>query len=134
MSYERVRKWKRCQKYERVHFTDARAASGNRLRSILPARLGYARNQALGRQLTESETRQFEAADKRAAAARHFATVHNTRRTGIARQLRQAGIVLLRFQLSPQRSIFLHRRALAFIAINPGSLGHKKRLNLVPKL
>ena len=98
---------------------------------ILPARLGYARDQTLRGQLAKGETRQLEAADERAATARHFATIYNPRRAGVARQLRQAGVIFLRFQLGADGSVFFHRCALTLVAINPGGFGHKKRLNLL---
>ena len=106
------------------------------LRSILPARLGYARDEPLGRQLTKCETRHLEAAVKRAAAPRHFATVHYTRWAGIARQLRETGVILFRFQLGAQRGVLFYRCAFAFIPINPGGLGHKRTLTveMMPRL
>ena len=42
-------------------------------------------------------------------------------------KLREAGVVFLRFELGAQRGVFLYRRTLAFIAVNPGHLCHKKR-------
>src|SRR5581483_2686481 len=66
----------------------------------LPARLGYARNQALRSQLTKSQARYLEAANKSAPASSNLASIHDTRRTGVTRQLRKAGIVLFRLQLS----------------------------------
>src|SRR5438132_13901062 len=105
-------------------------------RSILPARLGYARDEPLGRQLTKCETRHLEAAVKRAAATRHCATVHYTRWAGVARQRRETGVILFRFQLGAQSGVLFHRCAFAFIAINPGGLGHKRTLTVevMPRL
>src|ERR1051326_3316763 len=93
----------------------------------LPAGLRHARDQSLRGELAKREPRDFEPANERAAAARHFATVHHSRRAGVARKLRQAGVIFLRLELSAERGVFLHRLALAFVAINPGCLCHKER-------
>jgi len=98
--------------------------------SILPARLRHARNEPGGSKFTKSETRNFEAANEGAAAARHLAAIYHPRRAGIAGQLRETGIIFLRFQLRPYRCVFLYRRALALVAIDPGGLGHKEVRNL----
>src|SRR5947209_8487852 len=79
----------------------------------------------------EASSRNVEPADERAAAAGYFATVHHPRRAGIARKLRQTGVILLRFKLRAKRGVFLHRRAFACVAINPGCLCHKGTRNLV---
>src|SRR5438874_13204959 len=50
----------------------------------LPAGLRHARDQALRCEFTKRESRDFESADERAAAARHLATIHDPRRTGVA--------------------------------------------------
>src|SRR6266567_6651647 len=97
----------------------------------LPAGLRHARNQTLRGELAKRQPRDFEPANERAAAARHFATVHYPRRAGVARKLRQTGVILLRFEFGAERGVFLHRRALAFVAINPGCLCHKATRNLV---
>src|SRR5712691_3766177 len=97
----------------------------------LPAGLRHARDQALQGELAKREPRDFKPANERAASARHFATVDHSRRAGIARKLRQTGVILLRLELGADRGVFLHRRALAFIAINPGCLCHKGTRNLV---
>ena len=86
---------------------------------ILPARLGYARDEPLRRQLAEGKPRNLEPANKGAPAPGDFAAVHDAGRAGIARQLGEAGVILLRFQLSAQGGMLLHRRAFAFVAINP---------------
>src|SRR4030095_2463742 len=96
----------------------------------LPARLSYARDQSLRRQLTESEPRYLESANKTAAAACDFAPVYHTRGTGVAWQLCKAGIILFRLQLGTERSVLLYRRAFALVAINPGSLSHREVLTL----
>src|SRR5207237_8004379 len=91
-----------------------------------PARPAYASNQALRGQLTESQTRHLKPANKSAPATGNLASVYDTRRTSVTRQLTKAGIVLFRLQLSAQRGVLLYRRAFAFIAIDPGGLGHKE--------
>src|SRR6202162_2093020 len=98
--------------------------------SILPARLRHARNEPGGSKFTKSETRNLEPANEGAAAAGYLAAIYHPRRAGIARQLRETGIIFLRFQLRPHRCVLLHRRALALVAIDPGGLGHKEVRNL----
>src|SRR5712691_10649703 len=98
---------------------------------ILPARLGHARDQSLGSELAKGETRNFEPANERAAAARHFAAVHHPCRAGIPRKLGQTGVIFLRLQLGPQRGVFLDCRALAVVTIDPGCGCHKGTRNLV---
>jgi hypothetical protein len=98
--------------------------------SILPARLRHARNQPGGSKFTKSETRNLEPANEGAAAAGHQAAIYHPRRAGIARQLRETSVIFLRFQFCPHRCVFLYRRALAVVAIDPGGLGHKEVRNL----
>src|SRR6266478_5302745 len=98
---------------------------------ILPAGLRHAWDESLRGELAKRQPRDFEPPDERAAAAGHFATVHHPRRAGVARKLRQTGVILLRFELGTERGVFLHRRAFAFVAINPGCLCHKGTRNLV---
>src|SRR5438093_6926158 len=69
----------------------------NPLRRILPAGLGYARDEPCGSQFAKSQAGHFETADKRPPATGYLTTINDARRTGIARQLSQAGIILLRF-------------------------------------
>src|SRR4051812_32674002 len=83
----------------------------------LPARLGNARNQAGGCQFPKDQPRNLEAPDKGASAAAHLTAIDHPRRAGVARQLTEAGVILLRLQLSTEGGVFLRRRALAFIAI-----------------
>src|SRR5262249_16189648 len=98
----------------------------------LPARLGNARNQPLRSQLTESQARHLEAANKSTPTSGNLASVHYASRTGVTRQLGKAGIVFLRLQLCAKRGVLLHRRAFAFITIDPGGLGHKRVLTIMP--
>src|SRR6202035_4075577 len=91
----------------------------------LPARLGDAGNQSTRRQLTKSQPRNLEAPDKCAPPPGNLATINHTSRTRIARQLCEAGIVFLCFQLRPQRGIFFSRRTLALVAVDPGGFRHK---------
>src|SRR5262249_17297320 len=93
----------------------------------LPAGLRHARDQSLRSELAKGESRDFEPAYERAAAARHFATVYHPRRAGVAWKLGQTGVIFLRFELGAEGGVFLYRLALAFVAINPGCLCHKER-------
>ena len=101
--------------------------------SQLPARLGHARNETGGGELPESEARNLEPANKRPATPAHLAAVDDTGRAGIARQLQEPDVILLRLELSTESGVFRHRLALAFIAINPGSLRHKGTRKLAGK-
>ena len=93
----------------------------------LPARFGYARNKALRGQLAKGEPGNLESADEPAASAAHLTTIDDACRAGVPWELRETGIVFLRLQLGPERSVFLRCRTLAFIPINPGHLGHRER-------
>ena len=92
----------------------------------LPAGLGYTRDEPLRSQFTKSETRHLEPANESAATPGNFASVNDTRGTGVTRELRERGIILLRLQLGAPSGIFFYRRAFSLIAINPGSLGHNE--------
>src|SRR2546430_5852524 len=100
---------------------------------ILPAGLRHAGDQPLRGELAKRQPRDLEPANERAAATRHFATVHHPRRAGVARKLRQTGVIFLRFELGANGGVFLDRLALAFVAINPGCFCHKGTPNLVAK-
>src|SRR5205085_5995923 len=93
----------------------------------LPAGFCHARDQSLRGELAKREARDLEPANERAAASRHFATVHHAARAGVARKLRQTGVIFFRFELGAERGVFFHRLALALVAINPGCLCHKER-------
>src|SRR4051812_49362651 len=93
--------------------------------AFLPARLRHTRDEPAGSEFSEGQARNFEPANKGTVAAAHFATIDHPGGAGIARQLRQAHIIFLRFELSPQGRVFLHGRALAFVAIDPGRFHHK---------
>src|SRR5256885_14531635 len=97
----------------------ARAAHPKSDLWILPAGLRHARDQSLRGELAKREPRDFESANEGAAAARYFATGHHSGRAGVARKLRQTGVILLRLELSAERGVFLHRLALAVVAIYP---------------
>src|SRR5581483_7042211 len=91
----------------------------------LPARFGHTGNQAIEGRLAESHARAAELAQITPASSTHRATVHHPGRAGVARQLRQAGVVALGFQFRPERGIFLHRLLLLLIPLFPCFLGHK---------
>src|ERR1700704_4585263 len=92
---------------------------------FLPARFGHTRDEPGRSEFSEGQARNLETANKRTAAAAHFATIHHPRRAGVARKLRETHIIFLRLQLSPQGRVFFHGCALAVVAINPGRFRHK---------
>src|SRR5947209_3638109 len=103
-----------------------RAAHPKTLRAgLLPARLRHTRDKPAGGKLSESQARNLESANECPAAAAHFAAIDHASGAGITRQLGEAHIIFLRFELSPERRVFFHGLALAFVAINPGRLRHK---------
>src|SRR5687768_2462175 len=65
---------------------------------FLPARFGYAWDQAVQRPLAESQTRAGELADIRVAAAAHGAAVDQAGGARVAGQLLQRGVILFLFQ------------------------------------
>ena len=97
---------------------------------VLPARLRHTRDEPARGEFSEGQARNLEPANKRTAAAAHFATIDHPGGTGIARQLRQAHIIFLRFELSTERRVFFYGRALAFVAIDPGRFRHKGTRNV----
>src|ERR1051326_743392 len=103
-----------------------RLASETRIDPKLPAGLGYARDEPLRSQLAKGESRHLEPPNKGTAAPGDLASVHHTSWAGITRQARQAGIVFFRLQLRADCGVFSHRLALPLVAIDPGSLGHRK--------
>src|SRR5437660_1560775 len=92
---------------------------------FLPARFGHTRDEPVRGEFPESQARNLEAANKRAAAAAHFAAIDHPRGAGIARKLRETHVIFLRLQLSTQGRVFFHGRAFAVVAINPGRFRHK---------
>src|SRR5437762_13953134 len=67
---------------------------------LLPARLGYARDEPLRRQLAEGKPRNLEPPHQGAPARGDFAAVHDAGRAGIARQLGEARVRPRRLRLS----------------------------------
>src|ERR1051325_5309747 len=85
----------------------------------LPARLRHTGNETGGGELAKREAGNLETANESAAPTAHLATIHHPGGAGIAGQLRETDIILFRLQLRPQRGVFLHRLALAVVAVNP---------------
>src|SRR4051812_21177388 len=91
---------------------------------ILPARFGYTWDQPVQRCFAECQTRAAKFPDISPTAPAHRAAVHQPCGTRIARQLLQTGVILLPLELRAQSGVFLHRRSLAPIALQPCFLGH----------
>src|SRR2546426_4441545 len=104
---------------------DACPASETQRLEILPARFRDARDQPCGSKFAKSESRNLEPANKRATTTADLAAIYDPGWTGVARELRKPDVIFLRFELSSERSVFFHRRALAVIAIDPGGFRHK---------
>src|SRR5580692_1835960 len=92
---------------------------------ISPAGFGHTRDEAVQRALAEGHAGTGELAQITVAAAAHRAAVDDARRAGIARQLREAGVIALGLQFSAQRGEFLHRGNLLLVSFQPCLLGHK---------
>ena len=84
---------------------------------FLPARFGHTRDEPVRGEFSERQARNLEPANERPAAAADFATIDHPGGAGIAGKLRQAHVIFLRLELSTQRRVFFHGRALAFVAI-----------------
>src|SRR5438046_10631849 len=100
-------------------------ASGTPSSRNLPARFGYASDEPLRSQLAKGETRNLKPSNKCPPPPRNFAAVHDPGGACVARQVREAGVILFRPQLRAQCGILLHACPLPLVTINPGSLGHK---------
>ena len=87
--------------------------------ALLPGGLGNAGDQAVGGQLTEGDTGEFEAADVRAAATGDEAAVGETDGARIAGKLAEAHIVLLRLELCTEFRPLRDGLALAFVSFKP---------------
>src|SRR5207248_5062286 len=103
------------------------APRGARRGPNLPARLRHTGNETGRSELAKGQAGNLETANESAAPAGHLAAIDHPRRAGVPGQLREADVILFRLQLSTEGSIFRHRLALAFIAIDPRSLRHKER-------
>src|SRR4051812_9261601 len=68
---------------------------------------------------TELETRAGKFAQIAVTTATDSAAVDHTSGTGVARQLREPGVILLRFEFSAEGSEFFHCIALFFISFKP---------------
>ena len=99
----------------------------------LPARLGYARDESLRSQLSESQTRNLESTNETTPATGHLAAIDDPGGAGVTGQLAETGVILFRLQLGPQGGILLHRRAFACVAIDPGHFGHRRTPNVMAK-
>src|ERR1039457_2191205 len=93
---------------------------------ILPTGLRYSRNESVQRGFAERQSRHPELAPVATAAAAHRAAVHHARGAGVARQLRQTGVVALRLQFGADRGVFFHRFFFAVVPLYPCFLGHNK--------
>src|SRR5438094_9517742 len=69
------------------------------LRSILPTRFGYARDEPLRGQFTKCEPRHPEPANECAPAPRHLAAIYHARGAGVAREVCEPDVIFFRLQL-----------------------------------
>src|SRR5882724_4303892 len=91
----------------------------------LPARFCHTGNQTIQRALAEGHARAGELAQITVPASAHRAAVHHPRGAGVARELRQPGVIALGLQFRPQRGVLLHRLLLLLVPLQPCFLGHK---------
>src|ERR1700722_14574308 len=76
---------------------------------ILPTGLYDAGNQSIQRPLAERQAGNPKLAEVSMTASAHRATIHQARWAGVAGQFLQAGVIALRFQLSTESGVLLHR-------------------------
>src|SRR6266498_3756389 len=76
---------------------------------ILPASLRDPRNQSVQGSLAKREAGAPELAQISVAAAAHRTAINHPDGAGIARQLREAGVIALRLQLGANGGVFLNR-------------------------
>src|SRR5581483_5234312 len=93
----------------------------------LPTGLGDAWDQPGQRGFAEGHSRAAELAQIAMAPAAHRATVHHSGRAGVARELRQPRIVLLRLEFRPQSGVLLDRLGLFLISFDPGYFCHTSK-------
>src|ERR1051326_3094532 len=90
-----------------------------------PTGFDHARDHPVEGSVAEGQTRGGEFAQVTTPAAGTGAAVDDAAGAGVARQRREAGVILLRLQLGALGGEFLHRLALLLVAFEPGFLGHK---------
>src|ERR1035437_781999 len=81
----------------------------------LPTGFHNTGNQTVQRGLPESKARRGEFAQITTPTAAGRATVHQPRWAGVARQLRETGVVALGLQLRADRGVFFHRFGFALV-------------------
>ncbi len=91
---------------------------------LLPARFGHSREHSGRCQLAERDPGEPETTQERAAATSNCATVHEPGRAGVTRQHRQADVILVRFELPAEFSVFFDGLFFARIAGDPTFLSH----------
>src|SRR5205807_7387623 len=90
----------------------------------LPTGFSHTGNQPVQGGLAESQTRITELAHKAMTPSAHGAAIDQARRARIARQFRQALVIFAGLQLRAHRGVFLDRRGLPFVSLNPSFLCH----------
>ena len=90
----------------------------------LPTRLCDPRDHPLYGKLAESDTGELEAADKGTAPAAGLAAVRQPAGAGVARELREADVILLRLQFSTKRGVLVHSRQFPFFTFDPTRFCH----------
>src|SRR5579883_2098305 len=96
----------------------------------LPACLGDTRDKARQGGFAEGHARATELAQITVAAAAHRAAVDHPHRAGVARQLREAGVIFLRFEFGAQGGVLFDRLGLLIVAFDPGCFCHVKNSGL----
>src|ERR1017187_6463422 len=91
-----------------------------------PTGLRHPGNQPVQRRLAERQARHTELAPIATTTAAHRAAVHHARWTGVARQLRQTGVIAFRLQFGADRGVFFHRFFFSVVPLYPCFLGHNK--------
>src|SRR5438477_1314718 len=82
----------------------------------LPTGFGDARDQSVEGGFTKGQPRAGKFAQITVAPASDRAAIDHARRTGVARQLRERGVILPGLQFSANGGEFLHRVSLLFVS------------------
>src|SRR5438477_6293467 len=94
----------------------------------LPTGLGYAWNEAVQGRFTKGQPRTGEFAQVTVTATGDGAAIDDAAGAGVARQLRERGVILPGLEFGAQGGVLLHRRQFLFVSFKPSLLSHKSSM------